>query len=74
MFLVCHLLEEIHAVHCTAPSLIHRCPGLNGTSHSTPGPRCQRRQLRPTTKDTLICKRSRLLPSTNHAQLRPFPL
>ena len=37
------------AIHCTVhgPSRISlRCPGLNGTSHWTPGPRCQRRQLR----------------------------
>jgi hypothetical protein len=32
-------------LHRSRPSL--RCPGSNGTSHSTPGPRCQRRQLRP---------------------------
>jgi hypothetical protein len=79
MFLACHVLEEIHAVHCTVPSLITRCPGHNGTSHSKPGPRCQRWQLRPTTKDSLIRKRSRLFlrtavcneqPSHSFARLR----
>ena len=45
------LLMGTHAVHCTVhgtlSTISFRCPGPNGTSHSTPGPRCQRRQLRP---------------------------
>ena len=44
------LLMGTHAVHCTVHGTLSkislRCPGPNGTSHSTPGPRCQRRQLR----------------------------